>query len=66
MLASEFSHDNSELGAVMNGFSLSEQGQLAASLEKTGQAIDSTYMSTTRLVRRVSSVSAIVSNYVHL
>ena len=46
----EFAHDNSELGAVINGFSLSESGQLATALEKTGQAIDATYISTTRLV----------------
>lgn len=39
-----------ELGAIWNGFSLNESGELAAAIEKTGQAIDGTYMSTTRLV----------------
>jgi hypothetical protein len=39
-----------ELGAVWNGFSLNESGELAAAIEKTGQAIDSTYMTTVRLV----------------
>ncbi|KAF8310081.1 hypothetical protein DL93DRAFT_2062389 [Clavulina sp. PMI_390] len=48
---SELAHDNSELGAVFNGFSLSEQGHLAAGLEKSGQAIDTTYISTTRLLQ---------------
>jgi hypothetical protein len=49
----EFAHDHTELGAALNGFSLSEQGHLAGAIEKTGQAIDSTYMSTTRLVRLI-------------
>jgi len=44
-----------DLGAAWNGFSLNEQGELSASIEKTGQAIDSTYMSTTRLVSLGSS-----------
>ncbi len=35
----------------MNGFSLNETGPLAPAIEKTGQAIDVTYMSTTKLVR---------------
>jgi len=39
-----------ELGAIWNGFSLNESGELAAAIEKTGQAIDGTYMTTTRLV----------------
>ena len=34
----------------MNGFSLNETGQLSTAVEKTGQAIDATYMSTTKLV----------------
>lgn len=49
----EFSHDHTELGAALNGFSLSEQGHLAGAIEKTGQAIDSTFISTTRLVRLI-------------
>jgi sorting nexin-41/42 len=36
---------------VLNGFSLSEADSLANALEKTGQAIDSTYMSTARLLQ---------------
>ena len=39
-----------ELGAIWNGFSLNESGELAEAIEKTGQAIDTTYMSTVRLV----------------
>lgn len=46
----EYAHDHSDLGAVLNGFSLNEEGQLAAAVEKTGQAIDATYISTTQLV----------------
>ena len=45
--------DHADLGAVLNGFSLNETGQLATALEKTGQAIDTTYMSTTQLVNYV-------------
>lgn len=39
-----------ELGAIWNGFSLNETGELAAAIEKTGQAIDATCMTTVRLV----------------
>jgi hypothetical protein len=46
----DYSQDHMELGAIWNGFSLNESGELAAAVEKTGQAIDSTYMTTTRLV----------------
>jgi sorting nexin-41/42 len=46
----DYAQDHMELGAIWNGFSLNESGELAASIEKTGQAIDTTYMSTTRLV----------------
>ncbi|EJD07565.1 uncharacterized protein FOMMEDRAFT_115887 [Fomitiporia mediterranea MF3/22] len=48
---SEYAHDHSDLGAVLNGFSLNEEGQLAAAIEKTGQAIDATYISTTQLLQ---------------
>ncbi|KAF8582732.1 hypothetical protein K439DRAFT_1391263 [Ramaria rubella] len=48
---SELSTDHADLGGILNGFSLSENGALAASIEKTGQAIDATYMSTTRLAQ---------------
>jgi sorting nexin-4 len=47
----ENAQDYSELGAALNGYSLNESGALAAAMEKTGQAVDTTYMSTTRLVR---------------
>ena len=39
-----------ELGAIWNGFSLNESGELATAIEKTGQAVDATYVTTTRLV----------------
>ncbi|KAF8517988.1 hypothetical protein BU17DRAFT_91413 [Hysterangium stoloniferum] len=48
---SELSADHADLGAILNGFSLSETGPLAASLEKSGQAIDATYLSTVRLAQ---------------
>ncbi|KZV96383.1 PX-domain-containing protein [Exidia glandulosa HHB12029] len=48
---SEYGHDHTELGGVLNGFSLSESGALAATIEKTGQAVDSTYLSTTQLLQ---------------
>ncbi|KAF8479732.1 hypothetical protein DFH94DRAFT_745495 [Russula ochroleuca] len=47
----DYSQDHMELGAIWNGFSLNESGELAAAVEKTGQAIDSTYMTTTRLLQ---------------
>lgn len=50
LFATEFSQDHADLGAVLNGFSLSESGALATSIEKTGQAVDATYVSTARLV----------------
>jgi hypothetical protein len=46
----DYTQDHSELGAALNGFSLNETGPLASALEKTGQAVDATYMSTARLV----------------
>ncbi|PCH44383.1 hypothetical protein WOLCODRAFT_138969 [Wolfiporia cocos MD-104 SS10] len=48
---SEFAQDHAELGATLNGFSLNESGQLSTAVEKTGQAIDATYMSTTKLTQ---------------
>ncbi|KAI6149729.1 hypothetical protein BKA82DRAFT_997966 [Pisolithus tinctorius] len=50
---SESAHDYSELGAALNGFSLNESGALATAIEKTGQAVDATYMSTTRLLQEL-------------
>lgn len=47
---SKLSGDLAELGARYNGFSLSEQNQLVASaIERVGQAVDSTYISTEEL-----------------
>lgn len=50
---SENAQDYSELGAALNGFSLNESGALATAMEKTGQAVDATYMSTTRLLQEL-------------
>jgi hypothetical protein len=43
--------DMSELGAVWNGFSLVEGGQLGLAIEKVGQAVDQEYLQTAALVR---------------
>jgi len=48
---SDYSQDHMELGAIWNGFSLNESGELAAAIEKTGQAIDASYMTTSRLLQ---------------
>lgn len=37
--------DFAELGAVLNGFALSESGQMATAMERLGQASDSTFIS---------------------
>ncbi|KAF9045711.1 hypothetical protein BDZ89DRAFT_1089594 [Hymenopellis radicata] len=50
---SDDAQDHSELGAALNGFSLNESDELAAAIEKTGQAVDSTYMSTTKLTQEL-------------
>ncbi|KIM68080.1 hypothetical protein SCLCIDRAFT_106509 [Scleroderma citrinum Foug A] len=50
---SESAQDYSDLGAALNGFSLNETGALASAIEKTGQAVDATYMSTTRLLQEL-------------
>jgi hypothetical protein len=50
----DYAQDHAELGAALNGFSLNENGQLSTAIEKTGQAVDATYMSTTWLVRLVT------------
>jgi hypothetical protein len=48
--------DMADLGARFNAFSLSEQSQsLAAAIEKTGQAVDSTYVSTSELSSSLSA-----------
>ena len=48
---SDLAQDHTELGATLNGFSLSERAALSSAIEKTGQAIDVTYLSTVKLVR---------------
>ncbi|KJA15244.1 hypothetical protein HYPSUDRAFT_394888 [Hypholoma sublateritium FD-334 SS-4] len=48
---SDYAQDHADLGAALNGFSLSEANELSAAIEKTGQAVDATYMSTTKLVQ---------------
>ncbi|KZT09908.1 uncharacterized protein LAESUDRAFT_645660 [Laetiporus sulphureus 93-53] len=50
---SDFAQDYSELGATLNGFSLNETGQLSTAVEKTGQAIDTTSMSTNNLLQEI-------------
>lgn len=49
------SADLSELGARFNAFSLEENGALATSIEKVGQAIDNSYIATEALVASLSS-----------
>lgn len=46
----EYAQDQSDLGAALNGFSLNENGELSGAIEKTGQAVDVSYISTTKLV----------------
>jgi len=48
---SEFAQDHADLGAVLNGYSLTESGTTAAAVEKTGQAADATYLATTQLLQ---------------
>ena len=50
--AIDHAQDHADLGASLNGFSLNESGALSTAIEKTGQAVDATYMSTAKLVRR--------------
>ncbi|KAK3842065.1 MAG: hypothetical protein J3R72DRAFT_443560 [Linnemannia gamsii] len=49
----EIANDNSDLGATLNGFSLSESDcvPLANAIEKVGQAVDSSFMATTALMQ---------------
>ncbi|CAG8496654.1 12027_t:CDS:2, partial [Acaulospora colombiana] len=51
----DFSHDYSELGALYNGFSLNENGDLANAVEKVGQAVDSTYIATRSLTESLEA-----------
>lgn len=48
----DYAQDHADLGAALNGFSLNEAGPVGTAIEKTGQAVDATYLSTTKLVRR--------------
>jgi len=51
--AIDHAQDHADLGASLNGFSLNETGALSAAIEKTGQAIDATYMSTAKLLQEL-------------
>jgi sorting nexin-41/42 len=57
----DLAQDHADLGAALNGFSLNETGELSGAIEKTGQAIDCTYLSTTRLVCSFKLVSLMTS-----
>lgn len=48
---SDYAQDHADLGAALNGFSLNESEALSGAIEKTGQAVDATYMSTTKLLQ---------------
>jgi sorting nexin-4 len=52
--STDYAQDHADLGAALNGFSLNESEGLSGAIEKTGQAVDATYMSTTKLVRTIS------------
>ncbi|SNX87108.1 related to SNX41 - sorting nexin, mediate distinct retrieval pathways from endosomes [Melanopsichium pennsylvanicum] len=47
----EASTDYAELGAILNGFSLTESGQLATAIERTGQAADAAYIATGQMLK---------------
>lgn len=51
---SDMASDYSELGAKFNGFSLEEDENLANAIEKIGQAVDNSYISTEALVTSLS------------
>lgn len=48
----DLAQDHADLGAALNGFSLNEKQPSSTAIEMTGQAADTVYMSTTKLVRR--------------
>ncbi|KAF9462950.1 hypothetical protein BDZ94DRAFT_660364 [Collybia nuda] len=50
---SDHAQDHADLGAALNGFSLNESSDLSGAIEKTGQAADATYMSTTKLLQEL-------------
>jgi hypothetical protein len=56
MHLTNYGDDLADLGARFNAFSLSEQSQsLASAIEKTGQAVDSTYIATAELSSSLSA-----------
>ncbi|KAK7031375.1 sorting nexin-41 [Favolaschia claudopus] len=50
---SDQAQDHADLGAALNAFSLHETGPLSGAIEKTGQAVDATYVSTTKLLQEL-------------
>ncbi|KAF9976585.1 Sorting nexin, cytoplasm-to-vacuole targeting pathway/endosomal sorting [Actinomortierella ambigua] len=63
----EIANDNSELGATLNGFSLSESDcvPLSNAIEKVGQAVDSSFMATTALMQALEvSVNEPLQEYI--
>ncbi|KAF9163550.1 Sorting nexin, cytoplasm-to-vacuole targeting pathway/endosomal sorting [Actinomortierella ambigua] len=63
----EIANDNSELGATLNGFSLSESDcvPLSNAIEKVGQAVDSSFMATTALMQTLDiSVNEPLQEYI--
>ncbi|KIK07774.1 hypothetical protein K443DRAFT_86496 [Laccaria amethystina LaAM-08-1] len=50
---SDYASDHSDLGASLNGFSLNEPSSLSGAVEKTGQAVDATFVSTTKLIQEL-------------
>ncbi|KAF8630736.1 hypothetical protein AX17_005331 [Amanita inopinata Kibby_2008] len=50
---SDYAQDHADLGAALNGFGLNESGALSFAIEKTGQAVDATYISTTKLLQEL-------------
>ncbi len=53
----ELGADSAELGMVLNGFSLSEVGDLANALEKIGQAADANFVATGHMVSAAAAAS---------
>lgn len=47
----EASTDYAELGAILNGFSLTESGQLGTAIERTGKAADAAYIATGQMLK---------------
>ncbi|CAO3591117.1 unnamed protein product [Absidia cylindrospora] len=46
----ELANDYAELGAVYNGFSLNEEGEVVNAIEKIGQVVDTSYSNTGKMV----------------